>query len=207
MKHKRNLITVSLIAAATLCLIGLGHIHAQGLGGKKAIGPAKIAVCDILEIVNKSQRSKDLKEQLQKDATDLRSETEKRQTELASLQGQLEGLMEGKPEHKKLLSQIQQKIIGYKVWSEMEQKGIMAKNLGIMKEMYKLVEKTVAEIAKEQGLDLIIQFDPRDLTANSAQELAMKVQTRKVLYSAQHLDITAEVLQRFDESYRVTKKK
>lgn len=207
MKRKRTyLIIASLVVVAASCLIGLGQLNAQNFGGK-VIGPAKVAVCDLGELFAKYQRSKDMIDKLEKDRQAFVAEGQKRVAQLEDLGQQIEGYVEGKPEHAKLFEKIQRASIELEVWKKMQQSRILAKHLAMTKTLHQQITVAVSEVAKERGLDLVIQFDPKKVEASNAQELVMKIRSREVLYSDPNMDITAAVLQKLDETYRVTKTK
>ena len=207
MKQKRtHLIIVSLVIVAASCLIGLTRLNAQNVGGKTT-APTKVAVCHLNDLFLKYQRAKDMIDKLEKSRQAFVAEGQKRLAQLENLRQELEGYVAGKPEHQKLSDTILRTTIGLKVWQEFQQKSILAEHMAMTKVIYDQINKAISDVAKERGIDLVIQFDPNKIEANNAQEWQLKVQMRQVLYSEPKMDITAAVLQKLDEAYIVTKPK
>jgi Skp family chaperone for outer membrane proteins len=64
--------------------------------------------------------------------------------------------------------------------------------------LFKDVIKAVAEVAKEKGIDLVLEKSEPDLPAANSNELTLTISTHKVLYSAGCEDITDVVLAKVD---------
>jgi len=65
--------------------------------------------------------------------------------------------------------------------------------------LYKDILRATGEVAKQRGLDLVLEKDEVELPAPSANELMLTIRTHKLLYSGGCLDITDEVMARVDE--------
>ncbi len=207
MKRTRTYVAVlALVGLAAFCLVGMGTLRAQNFA-TKTIGPAKVALCDIGELFSKYQRSKDMLDDLEKERQLFVAEGQKRVAQLEDLGQQLQGYVEGKPEHDKLFEKIQRAKIELEVWKKMQQGKILSKHLAMTKTLNQQISQAIADVAKQRGLDMVLQFSAKKIEANNAQELVMKIRGRQVLYSQPDLDITAAVLQKLDETYRITKKK
>jgi Skp family chaperone for outer membrane proteins len=205
-QRKTHLIIASLVIVAAFCLIGLSQLNAQNFGSKTS-GPTKVAVCHLGDLFSKYQRAKDMLDKLEKIRQEFMAEGQKRIAVLEDLNQQLGGYVEGKPEYQKLFDKIQSGTIELEVWKKMQQQSILTKHMAMTKVIYQQMTEAIAEVSKERGLDLVIQFDPQKIEAQNAQEWQMKVQMRQVLYNDPNMDITAAVLQKLDETYRVTKSK
>lgn len=207
MKQKRtHLIVIGLVVVAGSCLVGLTQLNAQNFG-VKTTGPTKVAVCHLGDLFLKYQRAEDMLKELDNERVTFIAEAQKRIGNLKDLSLRLEGYKEGKPEHEKLFDEIESVTIELEVWKKMRQGRILAKHMAMTKVIYQQMNEAIAEVAKERGIDLVIQFDPQKIEAKNVQEWQMKVQLRQVLYSDPKMDITASVLQKLDETYRVTKLK
>ncbi len=206
MKKRTHLILIGLAVVASSCIIGLTQLSAQSFGGKKAV-PTKVAVCRISDIFSKNQRNMDLKDEMEKQYQAFLAERQKRTAQMEDLNQQKGGYLEGKPEYKKISDQINRQAIEFQVWEQMQQNEFVTKQIAIMKTTYQQINDTIAEVAKERGIDIVLQFSPSKIDAPDPQEWHRQAQMRQVLYSEPDLDITADVLQRLDETYRLSKQK
>jgi Skp family chaperone for outer membrane proteins len=197
---------VALLAlAAVSSLVMLGKTIAQPLG-VPAGTPTRVAVCNIVEVFQKYQRAQDLTVKLNERKGTIEAENERRVKELQAKQLELEGLKPGMPEHDKLLEQIRRMQLERQLWLKMEEESILRDHLRLTEEMFKEIREAVGSLAKEQGFELVLQLEPGDIEARNAQELIAQIDRQKILYYADGMDITAAVLQRLDEAYRVRSK-
>jgi len=67
------------------------------------------------------------------------------------------------------------------------------------KELYEDILLIVSELAKEKGLDLVLEKDEIDEISLSVNEISQTIRTHKVLYSGGCIDITDEVVARLDK--------
>jgi len=65
-------------------------------------------------------------------------------------------------------------------------------------QLYKDILRETCEVAKQKGLDLVLERDEPELPALSAFDLMTIIRTHKLLYSGGCLDITEEVMGRID---------
>lgn len=206
MKQKRTHLIIVVVIVAVSCLIGLTRLNAQNFGNK-ATGPTKVAVCNLGDLFSKYQRARDMLDKLEKKRQEFVAEGQKRIAVLENQTQQLGGYVEGKPEFKKLDEKIVSGTIELEVWKKMQQRSILTSHMAMTKVIYQQMRETIAEVAKERGIDLVIQFDPQKIEAKNAQEWQMMVKMRQVLYSDSQMDITAAVLQKLNETYQITKPK
>jgi Skp family chaperone for outer membrane proteins len=86
---------------------------------------------------------------------------------------------------------------------KLEEASMLRDHLRIAKEMHQELQDAIAAIAKEQGIDLVLQLEPSKSEAHNASDLLAEMSQRKVLYHGESLDITAAVLQRLNEAYKI----
>ena len=84
----------------------------------------------------------------------------------------------------------------------MEQQQILTKHALLMRDMYDTMRKTVAEIAKARGVTLVLQMDGASLTGRNSQEMMTQISGRKVIYAGSQIDITTELIQKLNASYK-----
>jgi Skp family chaperone for outer membrane proteins len=201
-----NIKRTHLLLAVT---VGLGAIllagfaarsHAQDAGLK--IGPTKVAVCDLVKVFSEYDRAEALTEQLEEQRREMQAESDRREEQLSDMQTDVEQYRGEMRE--KAFEEWRKATMEYQVWAKMQEELILRKHLRLSREMYKEIQDTVAAVAQEQGIDLVVQLEPDDIEARNAQELISQIDRRKVLYSSDQIDITAAVILRLNKNYRVS---
>lgn len=201
---KVHIVVLVLVLVAGVSLVSFTRSQAQSpLGGA---APTKVAVCKVVQIFAEYQRGKDLTKDLNAQGQAIQAENEKRTKKGDELKTQLEGYKVGSPKHEETLEAARRHEISRRVWLQMKQQEMLRKHKRLTEEMFKDIRATVAEVAKEKGYDLVMQSQLSELQdSQNVQQLVAQIDRQKVLYNTPAIDITATVLQRVNESYRVKK--
>ncbi|MBL7132996.1 MAG: OmpH family outer membrane protein [Phycisphaerae bacterium] len=194
---KRLLVAVGALAAWAILL---GNLGAQTRRETRAV-PTRVAVCDIAEVFNNYKRAKDLTARLDARRRRIKGENEKRSKAIESLQMELEGLKEGSKKYEQTFNEIQRLTIGRQAWLQVEDSLAVRDHLRLTKEMYDEILAMVVATAKGKGLDLVLYREGKTPPTQNITELLRAIRARKVLYSADTIDITEETLRRINETY------
>ena len=191
--------------AASLCLISLTRTNAQVAG--RTDRPTRVAVCNLVKVFTDYHRAMDLTTKLNERKGSIQAENKKRLKKLEDLQMTMEGYKVGSKEYTKVLDDFKRQMIEREVWLKMEQASVLADHRRLTEEMFKQISDTIATVAKERNIDLVIQLESRELNARNVEELVAQIDRRKVLYNKDtpDIDITGAVLQLINESYQIKK--
>ncbi len=89
-----------------------------------------------------------------------------------------------------------------RVWVEMQEQNTQLEQARQFAEIYHAANLASAEVAKAMGYDVVLQGgELPNLMSLNIQQLQSVVQTRKVLYAADGVDLTQAVLQRVNANY------
>ena len=66
----------------------------------------------------------------------------------------------------------------------------------MVEEIYAMVLEKTAEVAREKGLEMVLERSEPKLPAVSGSDLSMAISTHKVLFCEGCVDITEEVMER-----------
>lgn len=202
---KVHVLVVLLVLVMGLCLLSFTRSEAQGTAARSA--PTKVAVCNIADVLGEYQRAKDLTNDLKQQRDAIQAENKKRIDKAEQLQTQLGGYKVGSEIYNKTLADVERQEISRQVWLQMKQKEMLRMHRRLLEEMYDDIQKAVSEIAREKGIDIVLQNQPADLSsAQGVEQLITLIDRQKVLYNTAEVDITAAVLQRVNEGYRIKKK-
>jgi hypothetical protein len=122
--------------------------------------------------------------------------------ELAAEEAELKTLKPGTADHLKQLQSSIEKRGTLKSRQEYLEEELKLKGKNWLEGVYQEVLKIVAGLAREKGLDLVLERTEPDFPISS-EELVMTLNTHKALYSGGCVDLTEEVLSRFDASENV----
>lgn len=185
--------------------LGLGVVLMVSAGAFTAVGqPGNccVAVADVVRIFNEYQRQRDLTEEMRQLQDRLERENQRRRDQIDGLQATIDAMNPDDPTYGDKMRQLLQQQIDYKNWFDVNQ-AAMAREIGIWTtRIYREITTAVSETAQSQGLALVLykdQFEPAGLDPEVIRE---QIRSRKCLYAAESVDITAAVLSRLNASYR-----
>lgn len=199
MKSPKTLLLV--IGALAAWAILLGNLGAQPRRETRAM-PTRVAVCDIAEVFNNYKRAKDLTAKLDARQQRIKNENNKRGKAIEALQMELESLKENSKKYEQTFNEIQRLSIERQAWLQFENSLAVRDHHRLTKEMYEQTLAMVTVIAKAKGLDLVLYREGKIPPTQNITELLRVVRARKILYSADTIDITEETLRRINETYR-----
>ena len=198
MKSSKTLLLV--VGALAAWAILLGTLRAQPRRGA-AGAPTRVGVCDIAEVFNNYKRARDLTTKLDARRQRIKSENEKRTKAIESLQMELERLKEGSKKYEQTLNEIQRLSIERQAWLQFQDSLAVRDHHRLTKEMYQEILKMVGAIAEAKGMDLVLYREGSAPPTKNIAELLRAIQTRKILYSADTIDVTEETLRRLNDTY------
>jgi Skp family chaperone for outer membrane proteins len=196
MTSRRWMIVGGLVMANVVLLATL-PTEAQVAGGQSSV-----AVCDVVKVFREYNRANAMQKELEAQRKSMETQNLRRQKALKSMETALKGINPGTPKHAEELNKLRRAAIEHKVWLEMEQSQILTKHALLMRDMYDSLRKTVAAIAKARRVTLVMQMDGASLTGRNSQEMMSQISSRKVIYAGPQIDITDELIQKLNESYK-----
>lgn len=197
---RRELMVFGLLAVVAVAAMSLTNSVAQTSAAK--VGPTSVAVCNIMEIFTKYTRATDLMKELEKKQQGIQAENDKRTKELDAATTELASYTPGKPEYLRVQEKIKRLAIERQVWLRMQENSLLEEHLNLTKDMYNEVRKAVEAVAKYNGVDIVLQIEPNEFDVRNATEMVNLISRRKVVYSADRLDLTPSVLQYLNMAYR-----
>ena len=160
---------------------------------------SKIGIVSIAKIFNNSKRSIAHKREISAEQNKKNEELGKLSKELKAAEAMLSALKQDSTDY---LSQ-REKCINMRV--SLEAKQAINKEQTILKQyrwrksFYQDILQITSELARQKGLDVVLEKDEIDVPALSVNELNQTMLTHKVLYSGGCIDVTDEVITRLDK--------
>jgi len=192
-----KILLIGLVSALVLWALGYnrGRVTARVV-----TTPAKIGVVNVNTILQNSQKHKRWQEKMAVEERQLTAELDKLKSELDFLQKDMATLKRGSDDYIKLLRSMAEKQGVYEAKKQYYDQEMTMKVQAWTETLYADIQARVAEVAQRSGLDVVLGAEHVELPAANMRELLLDIKTSKVLYHAEGLDITTEVLAALDAS-------
>jgi len=204
---KRTTISI-LLASAVLGGWLLNRTLAQQAPAPQPPAPARIAVCDVVHVINQSDWSEDVLSKLGKQRAAMVARRKKVLDEADQKRKELKVLKEGSAEYARRQFAIRQVLIRLGEQEKLDQAQAENERYFTSLNQYNKIREIVAQIAKQRGIDIVLYQWSGALSAQSASSLLQRIDDQKVLYVAdgKDLDITEEVMKRVNAAYAAMRK-
>jgi Skp family chaperone for outer membrane proteins len=148
-------------------------------------------------VINNSDQQAAYTQTNQAKAEELRSEQQRRQQEIVTMQNAIDPLQPGSDAWRNKRNEIQQKSMELEVWARMQEQNNQLEQARQFATIYQTANEAAAAVAESAGYDVVLTTgELPDLMRLNIEGLRTVVQSRKVVYAADRVDITAAVLQR-----------
>jgi Skp family chaperone for outer membrane proteins len=194
-----------LAGLAAVAALGLAQTRPGAAGGAPRLA-TRVAVCDVAAVFNKYDKATDLTDRFNARRDKIKAEDDARGKEISDLEAKLKPLQEGSAIFEETFAKLQKLDVDRQAWRKTQESTVVREHRMLTEQMYEEIAKVIADLAKEQGFDLVIYRDNVDLASQTTSELLAKIAQRKVLYNDPSLDLTQAVLERANAAYKAAKK-
>lgn len=192
MKRKTAIAGMAIGVMAVWATFEYGHAAPAATTASLNIG-----VVSIRAIVSTSQHQTKYRNALMARQTQLQAQLESRVKDIEAAEANLKTFVVGSDDYLKQLQVVLQKRGAYDGEKEYITQKRSLEDKEWMETLYQATLKIVADVAKEKGLDLVLERTEPQFPS-SAEELMTTFSTHKVLYAGGCTDLTSEVLRRLD---------
>jgi len=162
----------------------------------------RIAVCDVVKVVQNYRKIADLNADLEKRRAKLNAEGEQRGKMIDQLQAELDQIAENSKEYEKRLDEFLTKRAELRAWKEAQDALLLKWHFLATRQMFEEVLSAVDQVAKDQGIQLVLFKETEKFQSINSPELVQEmIGRRKVLYSDPSLDITEAIMSRMNINY------
>ncbi|AQQ70102.1 Outer membrane protein [Limihaloglobus sulfuriphilus] len=161
--------------------------------------PAGIAVVCIPDVIDQSSYVDQMQNGVNEQREAKIKQLDKFQADLQAIKADIETRKRGSDDYNRLKKDYLLKEAEMKVQRDMLQEELMGLQQKAMEQVYEKILKTVAKVAQQQGYELVLDKDKVEFPAASANEMTLTIQTHKVLYHADYMDITSEIIAELDK--------
>jgi len=194
MLSKRSV--VALITLAAIGLVGLGVAHAAA---QLMAQPTAVAVVDLQAVFDGAKILEQFRADQIKWNDDFKAQREAKEKELQNMKFELDALDKNSAQFRAKAETLQFKAYEFKLWGDFQQAKVQHEQGLQLHKLYRDTRTVVAQIAKEQGYDLVLYNDnTNEIAWNQVNELQAQIQLRKVLFANDAINITDQVVQRLN---------
>lgn len=191
------------ILALAIALITFSAVLGAGAQGLTAARPTKVAVVDVLKVFNGLQEKAQVEADMRSKGEKLQKEEHARQKELQDLQNDLKILAPETQAYSQKTEQIKSKLIELKVWSQVQADSLKSESTLQLANLYRKMVDAIGRVAKENGYDLVLYKEQApDFEHVKPEAINQMIQLRKLLWSADDLNVTDQVVTRMNNEYK-----
>lgn len=202
MKTARILLPVIAVVAGGLLVL---RDSAAQPARRRAAPATRVAVCDIIELLDNYQRAKDLMAALRNDGERIEREREARRKKIEQMNQQLDGLKSGSPAFRKMLDKMEEARFEGEAWLKFQGARGMREHHRLTKLLYADIQDAIAKIAKARGIHVVLSFDRKEVPTKTTVQLAQLMESRKVIWHDESIDLTEAVLVQLNKEYQARK--
>jgi Skp family chaperone for outer membrane proteins len=190
---------VSLAALLSLAAIA-APAAAQNAPRIGTVSPAKAFV--------EMQETKDLRQQLEQQTSQLQNEAKQRQQKVRDLQAARDLLKPDSPQYAQAEQTFMQEAIQFDTWTKITQAQLQGQQKQQMKQLFDKIVAATGEVAQQQNLDLVLADHRPELPENlgmiNTDQLRQLLNQRNVMYVNDKggVDITPAVVANLDAKYK-----
>ncbi len=174
---------------------------------KPAAPIARVAVCDVAELLKRNEASKDMEAVLRARQQAANREDEKRVEEIRKVKAVLDALKPGAKPHADQRRKFRKLVHDRRVWRAMEEEDFTELQRQMMQAVYRDILAAVADVARAEGYDIVLHRETAPIKSQDPAELLAKIAQRKCLHANARFDITQLALKLLDERHKAGRAK
>lgn len=192
MKFKSIVVTVLLIVMSGFIV----STAAEKAADNKSL---KIGVVSVRKVFQECKRNTKYRQEMSAERDKLEKELDSLSKEIDADKSKLKMLKPGSADYLSGMKSVFEKQGNLQAKQEYFKRQVDMREQMVIEQLFKDVVKATAEIAKEKGIDLVLEKSEPDLPATNSNELTLTISTHKVLYNSGACeDITDAVMTKVD---------
>ncbi len=193
---KIRTIIVSCILGSVILFAGYQYTSAQPV---MSTPTSKIGVVSVKQVFYDCKAKASYVVEAMAEQKQLATEIEKLRTEAEVLEAGLKALKPGSPDYLKQFREMWLKRGQAEAMQQYNTQQRALKEQRLTEDIYKEILRITNELAKQKGLDIVLEKTEPEFPAPTMDEFVMMLNTHKVLYSGGCVDLTPEVTARLDQ--------
>ncbi len=204
--NAKHIAFLSLLIAAA-ALVGMPSRATSQPAPAAPAGQSRIATANPSKVFFGMKEKNDVVARLKQDVEELEKQNASRRQKVADLKSAMELLKPDAPQYEEANRAFMTGAIEHKNWLEVSQAQAARNEKMLTKMLFDKITTTIAEIAKERGIDLVVAEQPAfNIERMTSEQLTQAMAQRQVLYTSASMDLTNDVITRLDDGYNAAKK-
>ena len=169
-------------------------------------GTVRVAVVDPGKVIEALKETQALQAKVKGEIATLDEQQRQKQQEVADLKARRDQLNPDSPQYDQLNRDLLEKSISLQSWTTLNRADLERRQKVQIKVLYEKVEKAIGEIAKQQGIDLVLvqrtPVMPDTMDNLTMDQLRGILNAKEVLYANDAADLTGTVTAKLDQQYQ-----
>ena len=199
----RNIVLTVLFCVIIFSVFGYDYVCAEP---KEINSAPKIAVVNVRTLFTKCKKNTGYMQKVNAEQDKILAELEKLNRQIEALKADLNTRKPGSNDYIGIMKEAMEKQAQFEANKEFHKRQMSMQDQFWTEQMLGEIQRSVEEVAKKNGIEMVFSKDELDLPAPGPTELMMTVRTHKLLYSVDRLDITEQVLTVLDSQSGVQNK-
>ena len=195
---KGKIMKLKSIIVMVLVVIMSGFIVSAGAVRAADNKCLKIGVVSVRKIFQDCKRNTKYRKDMTAERDKLENELESMSKDIDASKSKLKMLKQGSADYLSGMKDVFDKQASLQAKQEYFKRQMDMREQTVVEQLFKDVIKATGEVAKDKGLDIVLEKSEPDLPAANTNELTLTISTYKVLYSAGCEDITDAVMAKVD---------
>lgn len=164
---------------------------------------AEVAVVNVQKAFDALKEKLQIEADLQTQADKVKQEDQSRQQQIGELKQDLSILANGTSAFQKKAEELERAALSRQVWLSFQQNKLNRERALRIEAIYKRMLGTIGRVAKQSGFKLVLFKEPEVKFANvtKPEQISALIQVRKVLWSAEELDLTEQVVAKMNTEF------
>jgi len=172
------------------------------LAAPAAQAETQIAVLDVARVFEEYEMTRDLEEMFDAKRRAAADEAEQRRGSIEQMRRALAAFDPDSDDFARREEDLTRAQIDFEVWSGMTERRLKNDHKKWLQKIYRNAQRTIAQLAEERHLDLVLTYDELTEDAPDSVTLRQQILLQKVIYHSDRIDLTGDVLDRLNQSYR-----
>lgn len=190
---------IVVLSAVALLALGIAGAYAQQ---RMMAEPTAVAVLDLQQLLQSLDERTEREADVAREREGLQQEAEERRSRIQQIRNELDMLKAGTSNFREKQAELQKAAIELNVWTQYQQQRVNRETGLMIEDLYRKCLDAVGEAAEDMGYDIVLfKESSPDFNYENPQELSTQIQVRKLLWSADEVDITEAVAQRMNNTF------
>ena len=196
---KNTITALILLSLAVFLLAGYQYSIAQPTIAAAAAANSKIGVVSVRKVFRDCKLNANYRAKALSDQSKIQQAEEKMNNDIEAQEAGLKALKPGSDDHLTQVQDLFEKKANFEAMRQFNTQRRALKDQTWTEMLYQELLVIVKDLARKNGLNLVLEVDEPEFPTTSSDELMMSLQTHKVLFSEGCVDLTSEVTAELDK--------